>query len=186
MKNTEKEKDNESTKKKDEGESGSSTLLRNPLMELEEMGQEDMGHLENMKKTLAEMLAATKKQPNISQVVKAGLTAMVELCDALVTQEKKRTLLQNKLKEEVEKLPKWSPSKKGGTGSRKRRKEELADFSDSEEEELIETEIDGSGQVVTDSDATSLPERTRFQKSKQDLGKENERKAVHEAKREAD
>ena len=165
---------------------GESECSATPLHELERIGNSERAYLGDMKKTLLKMLEATKRQPNISQVVKTGLAAMADLCDALVTQEKRRTSLQNRLKEEVAKLAKWSPTKKASVGSRKRRKEELTDFSDSEE--CMDTETDASSEAPMlrfDSDSNA-PRAERSKKSKKDLAKDARRKAAREAKREAD
>ncbi|KAF6213235.1 hypothetical protein GE061_010952 [Apolygus lucorum] len=148
------------------------------------MGQEDLKYLKCMKETLTAMLAATKKQPNISQIVKDGLNTMEEMCDALVTQEKRRTSVQKRLKAEVDKLTKWSPSKERSHGSRKRRKEDETDLSNSEED-CMETET--SSHVVSDSDTAGVPfEKVKSRKGRQDLAKEAQRKAAREARRDAD
>ncbi|KAF6210933.1 hypothetical protein GE061_014045 [Apolygus lucorum] len=165
---------------KQEAATGGSTSLT----ELDEMGQEDLKYLKCMKETLTAMLAATKKQPNISQIVKDGLNTMKEMCDALVTQEKRRTSVQKRLKAEVDKLTKWSPSKERSHGSRKRRKEDETDLSNSEED-CMETET--SSHVVSDSDTAGVPfEKVKSRKGRQDLAKEAQRKAAREARRDAD
>ncbi|KAF6214717.1 hypothetical protein GE061_009460 [Apolygus lucorum] len=165
---------------KQEAATGGSTSLT----ELDEMGQEDLKYLKCMKETLTAMLAATKKQPNISQIVKDGLNTMEEMCDALVTQEKRRTSVQKRLKAEVDKLTKWSPSKERSHGSRKRRKEDETDLSNSEED-CMETET--SSHVVSDSDTAGVPfEKVKSRKGRQDLAKEAQRKAAREARRDAD
>ncbi|KAF6206445.1 hypothetical protein GE061_017678 [Apolygus lucorum] len=165
---------------KQEAVTGGSTSLT----ELDEMGQEDLKYLKCMKETLTAMLAATKKQPNISQIVKDGLNTMEEMCDALVTQEKRRTSVQKRLKAEVDKLTKWSPSKERSHGSRKRRKEDETDLSNSEED-CMETET--SSHVVSDSDTAGVPfEKVKSRKGRQDLAKEAQRKAAREARRDAD
>ncbi|KAF6212634.1 hypothetical protein GE061_013160 [Apolygus lucorum] len=154
-----------------------------PWTELQTMGEQDAKHLKEMKTTLADMLAATKKQPNISQVVKTGLTAMVELCDALLTHEKKRTMLQNKLKDEVEKLAKWSPSKELRAGSRKRQKR--LEPSDNSESEDMEMGTDAGTSAASESDVSGPTGKKKLLKQK-DLAKATRKREAQRAKKEED
>ncbi|KAF6197515.1 hypothetical protein GE061_008479, partial [Apolygus lucorum] len=92
--------------------------------------------------------------------------------------------VQKRLKAEVDKLTKWSPSKERSHGSRKRRKEDETDLSNSEED-CMETET--SSHVVSDSDTAGVPfEKVKSRKGRQDLAKEAQRKAAREARRDAD